>query len=104
MRVTPFLVLSSLLVGLIGLSSPVIAQQKSVKDCQAEWRANKAANEANGITEKAFVAQCRSGNAPAAANPSTAPSSAGAAPAAQQKTVKDCQAEWRANKAANEAN
>jgi hypothetical protein len=31
----------------------------------AEWRANKAVNAANGVTKKAFVAQCRAGGSPA---------------------------------------
>jgi hypothetical protein len=44
-------------------SSPVLAQQKTVKACEAEWRANRADNQAKGITEKAYVAQCRSGTA-----------------------------------------
>ena len=37
--------------------------KKTVKECEAEWRANKAANQAKGITEKAYVAQCRAGTA-----------------------------------------
>ena len=48
---------------LLALSSPVLAQQKTVKACQAEWQADKAANQAKGITEKAFIAQCRSASA-----------------------------------------
>jgi hypothetical protein len=51
--------------GLMTLSSPVVAQQKTAKECREEWRANKAANQANGVTEKAYVAQCRGGAAPA---------------------------------------
>jgi hypothetical protein len=49
------------LLGLAALPSPVVAQQKTVKACQDEWRANKADNQAKGITEKAYVAQCRTG-------------------------------------------
>src|SRR6516225_5679173 len=88
------------------LSFPVAAQQKTVKACQEEWRANKADNQANGITEKAYVAQCRAGSS--AANPAPAPAastssqSTVAAPAATQKTVKACRDEWRANKADNQ--
>ena len=65
----------------MALSSLAIAQQKTVKACQDEWRANKAANQANGVTEKAYVAQCRGGAAPAqttaapAAPPAPAPHS-----------------------------
>lgn len=47
------------------LSSHAIAQQKTVSACRAEWRANKADNQAKGITEKAYVAQCRAGASPA---------------------------------------
>ncbi len=94
------------LLGLAALPSPVVAQQKTVKACQDEWRANKADNQAKGITEKAYVAQCRTGgpnarpaSAPAAA---PAPTPSAAAPAAT-KTVKACQDEWRANKPAYQA-
>jgi hypothetical protein len=99
-------VIGAAVVGASLLSFPSIAQQKTVKACTEEWRANKAANEAKGVTLKAYVTQCRGG----AAQTQTAP----AAPAAQktttaapaatgQKTVKACTEEWRANKAANEA-
>jgi hypothetical protein len=94
------------LLGLAALPSPVVAQQKTVKVCQDEWRANKDDNQAKGITEKAYVAQCRTGgpsarpaSAPAAA-PAPTPSAAAPAPT---KTVKACQDEWRANKAAYQA-
>jgi len=94
------------LLGLAALPSPVVAQQKTVKACQDEWRANKADNQAKGITEKAYVVQCRTGgpsarpaSAPAAA-PASTPSAAAPTPT---KTVKACQDEWRANKAAYQA-
>ena len=84
------------------------AQQKTVKACQEEWRASKAEYQAKGITEKAYVEQCRSGAAPAArpTASSPAPAPAPAAPpasTAQGKTVKACQDEWRANKAGYQA-
>lgn len=94
------------------LSFPAIAQQKTVKACQQEWRANKDANQAKGVTEKAYVTQCRAaGSATTAPAPSTqkktAPekkTSTAAAPAAGgQKTAKACRDEWRADKAANQA-
>ncbi len=56
------------------LSFPVLAQQKSVKACQAEWRANKAANQAAKITEKDYVEKCRAGTA--SAQPGSAPTAA----------------------------
>jgi hypothetical protein len=69
-------VLCSAVLGFIASSSPAVAQQKTAKACLEEWRANKAANEANGVTEKAYVAQCRAGGAP------TQPVAASATPAA----------------------
>jgi hypothetical protein len=110
-------VICSTLIGLVILSSQTVAGQKTIKACQEEWRANKAANQANGITEKSYVDQCRAGGAPtqptAAPEPSIAPPPSPRATArpsrpaqtvAGQKTIKACQEEWRANKAANQAN
>ena len=80
-----FALICSIFVGASVLSFPAVAQQKTVKACQEEWRANKAANQAKGITEKAYVAQCRAGTAAtapapaaptAAAPPKVAPSTA----------------------------
>jgi len=103
----------SALFAAMALAPHAVAQQKTAKSCQEEWRANKAANQANGITEKAYVAQCRSGGAPTAAPaapPAAAPAPTAAAPrtrptatVAGQKTAKACRAEWQANKAANQA-
>jgi len=106
-------VMCSALFAVITLAPHAFAQQKTAKACQEEWRANKAANQANGITEKAYVAQCRGGGEPTAAPtapPATAPAPTAAAPrtrttpaAAGQKTAKACREEWQANKAANQA-
>lgn len=97
-------------VGLMILSSPALAQQKSVAACQQEWRANKAANQAAGVTEKAFVEKCRAGPAAAQSTPTTVPSAKPAksttppsTAAKPTKTAKACESEWRANKAANQA-
>ena len=100
-------VICSAVFGLLTLSSHALAQQKTVAACQEEWRANKAANQANGVTEKAYVADCRGGAAAAQtttapAAPATPPAAA-AQPASGQKTAKACREEWRANKAANQA-
>jgi hypothetical protein len=101
----------SAIVGVLAVSAPAVA--KTAKECQAEWRANKAANQAKGITEKVYVAQCKGGAS--AEKPKATPAAAAkkknektstktAAPAAgKTKTVKECQAEWRANKIANQA-
>ena len=94
-------------VGLATLASnAALAQQKTVKQCTDEWRANKADNQAKGITEKAYVQQCRAGTvaaqpaSPPVAAPARAPTTAAPAP---QKTAKQCRDEWRANKADNQA-
>ena len=88
MRRQIVVVLCSAVLGLMTLSSHAIAQQKTAKECREEWRANKAANQANGVTEKAYVAQCRGGAAPAQTTaapapppaPAPAPTAAPAAP------------------------
>src|SRR5215468_4861341 len=95
--------IASAIVGVLLLILPAVAQQKTVRACQAEWRANKDANQAQGITEKAYVTQCRAGGTATAA-PATPTAPAAPPPAAGgQKTVRACQAEWRANKDANQA-
>ncbi len=85
MRMTFFAALSAALLGLF-VSSPVFAQQKTAKACQQEWRANKADNQAKGITEKAYVVECRAGTN-AAAQPATNPTTA-APPAKQESSAK----------------
>jgi hypothetical protein len=95
--------ISCAIIGLSVLSFPALAQQKTVKACQEEWRANKEANQTKGITEKAYVAQCRAGGVAAQPAPSSTTSAAPAPAAAGQKTAKACRDEWRANKDANQA-
>lgn len=110
------IVVGSAIIGAMLLSVPAFAQQKTAKACTQEWQANKDANQAKGVTLKAYVTQCRAGGAaltqtapaaPAAAQktaPAAAQKTTTAAPAATgQKTAKACIEEWRANKAANEA-
>lgn len=98
------------IAGALALAAP--ASAKTVKECRAEWIANKAANQAKGIAEKAYIEQCRAEDAkPKATKADKAKNAAKektttktAAPVAgEKKTVKECQAEWRANKAANQA-
>jgi hypothetical protein len=48
------------------------ASAKTKAECTKEWQANKAANQAAGKTEKAYVAECRG---IAAAAPAAKPSS-----------------------------
>lgn len=103
-------VLSTALVGTIlfgfaALGSQALAQAKTAKACTEEWRADKANFQAKGITEKAYVEQCRSGATAAAPAPTAAPASPAApaapapAPDAGQKTAKACTEQWRADKA-----
>jgi hypothetical protein len=67
--------------GVMISSAPLIAQQKTEKACQEEWRAHKAANQAKGITEEAYVTQCRMGSSMAPAPASTSSkATTGAAP------------------------
>ena len=64
------------------------ATQKTAKACRDEWRANKADNQAKGITEKAYVTQCRAGTAAAQPAPAPAPApKTTAAPAPAPKTT-----------------
>jgi hypothetical protein len=85
---------------------------KTAKECTAEWRADKAGMQARGVTEKAYVEQCKAGAAPAASAPPPRPSAATPPPAAAppststlspQKTSKECIVEWRADKAGTQA-
>jgi hypothetical protein len=67
MRIRFFAVLASAMLAGLALTSPP-ASAKTVKACQQEWQADKAAMQAAGKTEKAYVAEC-SGKATAAAKP-----------------------------------
>jgi hypothetical protein len=101
----------TLVIGGGAVSSNAWAQAKTAKACAEEWRADKAGFQAKGITEKAYVADCRVGttSAPAAA-PAPAPTAVAprpmtpaAATTAGQKTAKACAEEWRADKAGFQA-
>src|ERR1700730_1860200 len=72
------LVSSAVAVGLLTLSVPAAAQQKTEKQCRDEWKA-AGARKGTGKTEKDYVAGC---HVPAAAKPAgPAPAPAAAAPA-----------------------
>jgi hypothetical protein len=58
-------VATTMLVSLAVATAP--ASAKTIKACQKEWQADKAAMQAAGKTEKAYVAECRTAAAPAAA-------------------------------------
>ena len=63
MKSTCLSVIGTIMVGFVLLSSQAFAQQKTAKECREEWKANKTANQGNGVTEKAYVAQCQAGAA-----------------------------------------
>jgi hypothetical protein len=94
--------LGSALLGFLACSGPALSEQKTVKACQDEWRAGKDANQAAGITEKAYVDKCRAGGAEPAATPAAATPAVPSA-ATSEKSAKACQDEWRGNKAAYQA-
>src|SRR5689334_23479461 len=85
------------------LAVPASAQQKTVKQCNEEWSANKAAIQASGKTKKEFVAQCRGVPAAGATAPVSPAAPAGTAQPAGRKTARECNDEWTANKAAIQA-
>jgi hypothetical protein len=102
-------ILSGLACALVigfGALSTTTAQAKTAKACAEEWRADKAGFQAKGVTEKAYVADCRAGttSAPAVAPAATAAPTPPPGPAAAgQKTAKSCREEWRADKAGFQA-
>jgi hypothetical protein len=61
MRMRTFTALAAAM--LIGLAS-MPASAKTAKECTKEWRADKAAMQAAGKTEKAYVAECKGKAAP----------------------------------------
>jgi hypothetical protein len=82
------------------------AGSKTAKACKEEWQADKAGMKARGVTQRAYVEQCRGGSipvvaAPQAPPPAAAPSQSGTS--SSQKTAKECVAEWRADKAGMQA-
>ena len=84
-------------------AAPRARSAKTIRACAAEWTANKASLEASGKTRKDFITECRAGTeTTAAATPSTGMTPR-MARAAGKKTVKACDAEWKANKASIQA-
>jgi hypothetical protein len=80
MKISSIAAVCGMVLAALAPSTSAFAQQKSAAACRAEWRANKAANQAAGITEKAYVAECRSGTAPTAKPPAAAPAPRASAP------------------------
>ncbi len=103
------------------------AEAKTMKECAAQWKDMKAANQTNGIKYRDFSKQCMSEGAPAAETPppppppppakpaAAAPPPPAAAPAAAAPAEKPsggraamiararaCGADWKAAKAAGQ--
>jgi len=110
-----FAICSAAILAAMALSAaPTLAQKKTIKECQAEWQANKAANQANKITERAYVTKCRAEGAVAQPTPTPAAPPAGASTTAAKPAAgkpKDgrqaeyareraCGQDWKADKAA----
>jgi hypothetical protein len=122
MKISFVPVICASIIGVMALSAPAVAQQKTEKACKEVWQANKAANQAAKVTEKAYVTKCRADSA--AAKPAAAPAPAAAAPApkpaamapaaapakpavaatggkaGETTRIKACGVEWKAAKAA----
>jgi hypothetical protein len=63
-------------LGVIAPSTPAFSQQKTAKACMEAWQADRTAEQARGVTMKAYLARCRDGGA------ASRPSAAAATPAA----------------------
>src|SRR5258708_138313 len=75
-----------LIAACVGCSiSGTPAFAKTAKECTEEWRADKAGMQARGVTEKAYVGQCKGGAEPTAAAPAAKPAET-ASPAAPRQT------------------
>jgi len=65
MKTTFTVAVCAALLGLSALTPSAFAQQKTIKQCNDEWTADKAAIAASGKTKQAFVAECRGVPVPA---------------------------------------
>ena len=97
-------------IGLALAFAAAPASAKTVKECDAEYAANKGAIKGSGEKKKDFVDACRAGTESipggAATAPAAAPAAEGAATTASGgvKKAKECDAEYKASKDAIKAN
>ena len=56
-------ILCATLTAMLSAAPAAFAQQKTVKECRAEWQANKAENQAKRITEAALIGRAAAGAA-----------------------------------------
>lgn len=66
MRMSSIATLVGIALATLAPSYSAFAQARTTADCRADWRANRAAHQAEGLTKRTFMAQCRGGAAPAA--------------------------------------
>ena len=71
----------SAMIALAALSAPSFAQRPTIKACEDQWRALKAANQTTE-TQKAYVEKCRAGTVATQPAPAAPPQAAPARPAA----------------------
>ena len=84
------LILCASLTVLFALPNDLLAQQKTLRECRAEWQAQKAEYQAKGVTEAAYIKQCRSGGQESSAptsTPGAAAPGAAIAPAARTSST-----------------
>ena len=55
----PTVAVCAALLGLLALSQSAIAEQKTARQCNDDWSANKASIQASGKTKRVFMAECR---------------------------------------------
>src|SRR2546421_6984313 len=81
-------ILCATLMAMLCAAPAALAQQKTIKECRAEWQANKAENQAKRITEAAYITQCRAGTSGAATPmaPGTTETSPATTPATAPRT------------------
>jgi hypothetical protein len=105
---TYLLITSGILLAALS-SAPLPAHAKTMKECAAQWKDMKAANQTAGMKYRDFSKQCMSGEAaPAAETAPAAGTAPAAAPAAKPSPGHEamvareraCGADWKADKAA----
>jgi hypothetical protein len=83
---------------------PLGLKNQVLQTCRAEWRANQAGLEANGITQKVYVADCQTAATKLGIATTAAADPPGKAAPKANKTIKACQREWLLSKTALRAN
>ena len=108
---TYLLIASGVLLAALS-AAPFPAHAKTMKECAAQWKEMKAANQTAGMKYRDFSKQCMTGEAPAAGTPPPpAPEAASPPPAAEPAAkasggraamvarMRACGAEWKTAKA-----